>query len=291
MTYAVREALAAFRRAPLLSALGVATIAFSLFSLGLFGLVALNIRDALARVEERVEVRAFFADGVPPPRVTATAIAVRAYPEVEGVSVVTSEQALARARRELGEFRDVFDVAVLPPSLEVRLKPGRRDAEDAGRVSARARQLAGVDDVRYGEEWVEKLATVRAVATAAGAALGVAFAGAALIIVGATIRMAVLARSREIQLMRTVGATDGFVRLPFLLEGAAAGLLGGVLALLLTRVAHALVSRYVLDIAFLPPGLAALGVVGGALLGFVGSLVSVGRHLRLVGQERRRLWR
>ena len=291
MTYAVREALAAFRRAPLLSALGVATIAFSLFSLGLFGLVALYIRDALARVEERVEVRAFFADSVPPPRVTAAAIAVRAYPEVEGVSVVTSEQALARARRELGEFRDVFDVAVLPPSLEVRLKPGRRDAEDAARVTARARQLAGVDDVRYGEEWVEKLATVRAVATAAGAALGVAFAGAALIIVGATIRMAVLARSREIQLMRTVGATDGFVRLPFLLEGAAAGLLGGVLALLLTRAAHALVSRYVLDIAFLPPGLAALGVLGGALLGFVGSLVSVGRHLRLVGQERRRLWR
>ncbi len=291
MRYAVREALAAFRRAPLLSALGVATIAFSLFSLGLFGLVALNIRDALARVEERVEVRAFFADSVPPASVGAAAAAVRAYPEVERVAVVTSEQALARARRELGEFRDVFDVAVLPPSLEVRLRPGARDAEAAGRVAARARRLAGVDDVRYGEEWVQKLATVRAVATAAGAALGVAFAGAALIIVGATIRMAVLARSREIQLMRTVGATDGFVRLPFLLEGTAAGLLGGALALLLTWGAHALVNRYVLDIAFLPPGLALLGVLGGAALGFVGSLVSVGRHLRLVGQERRRLWR
>ncbi len=291
MRYAVREALAAFRRAPLLSALGVATIAFSLFSLGLFGLVALNIRDALARVEERVEVRAFFADSVPPPAVSAAAAAVRAYPEVERVAVVTSEQALARARRELGEFRDVFDVAVLPPSLEVRLRPGQRDAESAGRVAARARRLAGVDDVRYGEEWVQKLATVRAVATAAGAALGVAFAGAALIIVGATIRMAVLARSREIQLMRTVGATDGFVRLPFLLEGATAGLLGGALAVLLTWAAHALVSRYVLAIAFLPPGLAALGVLGGGALGFLGSLVSVGRHLRLVGSERRRLWR
>jgi cell division transport system permease protein len=291
MRYAVREALAAFRRAPLLGALGVATIAFSLFSLGLFGLVALNIRDALARVEARVEVRAFFADGVPAPGVAAAAAAVRAYPEVAGVTVVTSEQALARARRELGEFRDVFDVAVLPPSLEVRLRPGRRDPEAAARVAARARGLAGVDDVRYGEEWVRKLATVRAVATAAGAALGAAFAGAALIIVGATIRVAVLARSREIQLMRLVGATDGFVRLPFLLEGTAAGLLGGALALLLTWGAHLLVRRYLLDVAFLPPALAALGVLGGAALGFVGSLVSVGRHLRLVGQERRRLWR
>ena len=291
MRYAVREALAAFRRAPLLSALGVATIAFSLFSLGLFGLVALNIRDALARVEERVEVRAFFADTAAAPQAAAAAAAVRAYPEVEAVAVVSSEEALARARRDLGEFRDVFDVAVLPPSLEVRLKPGRRDAEGAARVAGRARALAGVDDVRYGEEWVAKLATVRAVATAAGAALGVAFAGAALIIVGATIRMAVLTRSREIQLMRLVGATDGFVRLPFLLEGAAAGLLGGLVALGLTWAAHAVVSRYVLDIAFVPPGLAVLGVLGGAALGLVGSLVSVGRHLRLVGQERRRLWR
>jgi cell division transport system permease protein len=152
--YAVREALAAFRRAPLLSALGVATIAFSLFSLGLFGLVALNIRDALGRVEERVEVRAFFADSVPPPAITAAAEAVRGYPEVGGVSVVTSEEALARARRELGEFRDVFDVAVLPPSLEVRLRPGRRGADDAARVAARARAVAGVDDVRFGAVWV-----------------------------------------------------------------------------------------------------------------------------------------
>lgn len=291
MRYALREALLSFRRAPLMSALGVATIAFSLFSLGLFGLVALNIRDALARVEARVEVRAFFADSVPAPAVAAAAAAVRAYPEVAGVAIVTPQAALVRARRELGEFRDVFDAAVLPASLEVRLAPGSRGAEAAERVALRARTLPGVDDVRYGEEWVEKLAALRAVAAAAGAALGAAFALAALIIVGATIRIAVLARSREIQLMRLVGATDGFVRLPFLVEGAIAGLLGGGLALVLTRVAQQVVSRVVVRVEFLPPGLVALGIAGGAALGLVGSLVSVGRHLRLVGSERRRLWR
>lgn len=288
MRYALREALLAFRRAPLLSALGVATIAFSLFSLGLFGLVALNIRDALGRVEERVEVRAFFTDSVTPLVATRAAAAARAYPEVEAADVVTSEEALRRARRELGEFRDVFDAAVLPASVELHLRPGRRDAADVRAVAERVRTLPGVDDVRYGEEWVQKLAAIRAVATAAGVALGAAFAVAALIITGATIRIAVFARAREIQLMRLVGATDGFVRLPFLLEGAVGGLLGGALALLLTYAACAVVRRYVIAVAFLPPAAATLGVLGGGVLGLLGSAASVGRHLRLVGRDRRR---
>ncbi len=290
MRYAVREALLAFRRAPLLSALGVATIAFSLFSLALFGLVALNIRDALGRVEERVEVRAFLSDSATAGQVTHVVEALQHSPEVAGVTLVSSDQALQRARRELGEFRDVFDAAVLPASVEVHLRPGHRDATEVRAVAERVRTFAGVDDVRYGEEWVQKLSAIRAVATAAGVALGAAFAVAALIITGATIRIAVLARSREIQLMRLVGATDGFIRLPFLLEGAVGGLLGGALALLLTYVACAVVRKYVIDVAFLPASAALLGVVGGGVLGLLGSAASVGRHLRLVGRDRRRHW-
>lgn len=290
MRTALREALLAFRRAPLLSALGIATIAFSLFSLGLFGLVAMNLRDALARVEARVEVRAFARDSATAGALDSAAAVVRAWPEVAAVQVVTSEEALRRARQELGEFRDVFDAAVLPASLEVRLRDGERDPQSVRDVAARVRTLPVVDDVRYGEEWVRKLYRLRSVATAAGLALGAAFAVAALIIVGATIRMAVLARSREIELLRLVGATDAYVRLPFLVEGAAKGLLGGGLALLLTWLAHVLVSRTVVTTTFFPPYVALLGVLAGGVLGLAGSAVSVGRHLRLVGQDRRRRW-
>ena len=290
MRIAFREALLAFRRAPLMSALGIATIAFSLFALGLFGLVALNLRQALGRVEARVEVRAFAVDSTPPAVLAAAAEVVRRYPEVATVSIVTSEEALAQARRELGEFRDVFDAALLPASLDVQLREGRRDPASVRAVVSRIRALPFVDDVRYGEEWVRKLHRLRTVATAAGIALGVAFAVAAMIIVGATIRMAVLARAREIELLRLVGATDAFVRLPFLLEGALKGLAGGALALLLTWFAHSLVSRYVVATAFFPAHVVALGVLAGAMLGLLGSAVSVGRHLRLVGQDRRKRW-
>jgi cell division transport system permease protein len=282
MRLTLREALLAFRRAPLLSALGILTISFSLFAFGLFGLVALNIRHALGRVEERVEIRAFVVDGTPVEAVAAAMGDVGAFPEVANVAMVSSDEALDRARRELGEFRDVFDAAFLPASLEVRLKPGFRDPVTVKAVAARLETYPFVDDVRFGEEWVQKLHAIRNIATAAGFVLGIAFAAVAVIIIGATIRMAVLARSREISIMRLVGATDGFVRRPFLVEGFVKGVLGGAVALLMTWGAHAVISRYLVHTEFFDRGTATAGLLFGALIGLLGSALSVGRHLSRV---------
>ncbi len=282
MRLTLRETLLAFRRAPLLSALSVMTIAFSLFSLGLFVLVAVNIRDALQQVEERVEIRAYVADGTPVEALAAALGDIGSFPEVARADGISQEEALERARAELGEFRDVFDAAFLPASIEVRLKPGFRDPETVGAVAARIRTYPFVDDVRFGEEWVRKLYNIRNLATAAGIILGVAFAAVAIIIIGATIRMAVLARGREISIMRLVGATDGFIRRPFLLEGLAKGVLGGILALALTYFAHSLISRTLVATRFFDERIILAGVAFGALIGLLGSAVSVGRHLRRV---------
>jgi cell division transport system permease protein len=282
MRLTLRETLLAFRRAPLLSALSVMTIAFSLFSLGLFVLVAVNIREALQQVEERVEIRAYIADGTPVEALAAALGDIGSFPEVARADGISQEEALERARAELGEFQDVFDAAFLPASIEVRLKPGFRDPETVGAVAARIRTYPFVDDVRFGEEWVRKLYNIRNLATAAGIILGVAFAAVAIIIIGATIRMAVLARGREISIMRLVGATDGFIRRPFLLEGLAKGILGGILALALTYFAHSLISRTLVATRFFDERIILAGVAFGALIGLLGSAVSVGRHLRRV---------
>jgi len=279
---ALREMLIAFRRTPLLSTLSITTIAFSLFAFGLFGLVALNIRTAINAVEERVEIRAFVTEAAEPEGVAAAMGDISAFPEVAAVAYVTPEQALAKARRELGEFEDVFDEGILPGSIEVRLKPGARDPRTVRAVAERIRSYDFVDDVRFGEEWVEKLYRVRTVASVVGLVLGGAFGLVAIIIIGATIRMAVLARSREISIMRLVGATDGFIRLPFLLEGLVKGILGGLAALLLTWLASSMVDRFFIDTIFFDSSLALVGIAAGATIGLLGSAVSVGRHLRKV---------
>ena len=281
MSLATREAFVAFRRAPLLSALSITTIAFSLFAFGLFGLVALNIRQALDTVSERVEIRAFAYDGTDAASVTQAVGEIARYPEVLRVEVILPEQALERARREMGEFKDVFESAFLPTTIEVRLRPGFRDPTAVRSVAARMRRFAFVEDVRFGEDWITQLHRIRNIAGATGVVLGLAFAIVAVIIIGATIRMAMLARAKEIAIMRMVGATDGFIRRPFLIEGAIKGTCGGVLALALTWVAMSVIERYLnFETVFFDSRTAALGIAAGAMIGLLGSMVSVGRQLR-----------
>lgn len=282
MRLALRETMIGFRRAPVLSALSITTIAFSLFAFGLFSLVAVNIRKTLRDVESRVEIRAFLADGTPVEVVSAAMGDIGAFPEIIRVEYVSPDSALARARAELGEFKDVFESAFLPASIDVRLRDGYRDPTTVRAIAERIRAFEFVDDVRYGEDWVDKLHRIRNVATAAGLILGLAFAAVAVIIIGATIRMAVMARSREISIMRLVGATDGFIRRPFLIEGFLKGLLGGALALVLTWFASEVISRSFIQTEFFSRPLAMLGIAGGAFIGLLGSSLSVGRHLRKV---------
>lgn len=285
MNLTLRETALAFRRAPLPSLLSITTIAFSLFVFGLFGLVAVNIHDVIGNVAERVEVVAYVERGTPI-EATETAMSdIQAFPEVQSVAYVSSADALARARRELPEFRSVFqdlEANPLPASIEVHLKPPFRDATHVAAVADRLRSFHFVDDVRYGGDWIAKLDHLRNIAAAVGAVVGAAFALVAIMIIGTTIRMAVLHRKDEIVIMRLVGATDGFIRRPFLLEGLTKGLLGGLLALGLSYGAWALVNGYLLRAAFFTGGEAALGVAAGGVLGLAGSLVSIGRHLRSI---------
>lgn len=214
-------------------------------------------------------------------RAALVASEVARYPEVEKVDLVTQAQALERARRELGEFKDVFESDFLPASLDIKLRPGFRTPDVVKNVAIRLRQHDFVDDVRFGEEWIAQLYRLRNIAGIVGLGLGIAFATVAIIIIGATIRMAMLSRAKEISIMQLVGATDAFIRRPFLIEGATKGVLGGALALVMTWGATQLVERYLhFQTIFFDTRTAIAGVGCGLVIGLLGSAMSVGRHLR-----------
>jgi cell division transport system permease protein len=283
--YSLREAFAAFRRAPVLTGLSAAMVGLALYVVGLFGLATYNLQLALESVEERVEVAVYLRDDARQSEIDLVLTELAAIPEVRSVTFVSKRDALERARVELPEFGELFadlEVNPLPQSLEVELRPGSRNPDVVERVSQAAMLYPFVEDARYGREWVDKLFTLRRIGAATTAVLGSAFAAVAALIIGTAIRIAVFARREEIYVMRLVGAKNSFIRRPFLLEGAIAGLLGGLVAWGLTYATYRGVYSMLFEVAWLPSAWVSLGLLAGGMFGSVSSALAIRRHLREV---------
>jgi cell division transport system permease protein len=285
MPYALREALAAFRRTPLLTALSVIAIAFALFVIGLFGLTAFNIRRAIEKVEEKVEIVAYLTDETTEAQLATSRAEISALPAVAQLRHVTKTEALATAMAEMQEFKDVFsdlENNPLPASFEVSMKPGSRSPAEVERVAKRIQAYPFVEDVRYGRDWLNTIFMLRRIAGGVAMVIGGAFALVAAIVIATAVRITVFARREEIGIMRLVGATDGFVQRPFLIEGLASGLMGGILAAGLTYVTYKLLGSTMFAVEWLPSEWIVLTVLAGTAFGLISSLIAVRRHLQAV---------
>ena len=281
----MREALAGFRRTPLLCALSIGATGLSLVILGLFGLVAHNIGGAIGDVERRVEVVGYLLDDAGSEQVRAARRELEALPAVESVRYVSKGEALERARRDLVEFSDVYGelrVNPLPASFHLRLREGFRTPETVSETAGMLAAYPFIEEARFGDEWVERLFALRSAATGIALALGGGFALIAVLLIVTTVRMAILARGEEIEIMQIVGAREGYIQRPFLLEGAVTGLAGGLLALGVTRLAYVVFPvRFaaIESLAWLPHLWTAAGVVVAALLGLLAAAYSVHREV------------
>lgn len=282
MAYTSREAFFAFRRSPLLTALSIATIAFALYTLSVFGLVWTNIDRVLEGVEERVEVIAYLVDGTDPTETSALMREVAAYPEVDSIAYLSKEDALERARAELADYAELYEdleANPLPASVEIALRDGFRDASEVGDVATRVARFPFVEEIKYGEDWVQKLDFLQDLSLFLGLVMGGVFAAIAFVAIGATINIVLISREDEIAIMKMVGATRAFIARPLVIEGFAKGVIGAVVALVLLTLTYSLLEQRVVSLSFYSPLQVAGGVLLGGALGAVASIVTLRRHL------------
>lgn len=294
LAFSVGRAVGGIRRNALMSLAAVATMLLMLLLLAGFWLLQAGLAAGVAYVEEKVEIVADLRDVAGAEAaltVAAQALAtdVAALPEVRSVRYVSKDEALARFRERLRERGQVdltgyLDRNPLPASLEVGLVDPREYGPVVDLLSSRT---AVVDDVVEVQQLIQRLTAVTDILRTGGLVVLVLVGFVVLFIIVNTIRLAVVARREEIEIMRLVGASDAFIRWPFIFEGAIVGLLGAGLALailaLLAPAAGDLMYGFFrvlpLQLGSLARDIVVLVVGTGLGVGVLGSWISVRSYL------------
>jgi cell division transport system permease protein len=288
--YFITESLNSIRRNGLMSLASLMTVALSLLILGVFIILVMNLNHMASVLESQVQVTVYLQDTLKEVEVREIGTRITKLPGVTRVNFVTKEEAMNRFKQRLGEqqglLAELGEANPLPNSFEVKLDRPERVKPVALAIA----QLKGVEAARYGQEVVEQLFSLTRMVRIFGVVLILFLGLAALFIIVNTIRLTVFARRREIGIMKYVGATDWFIRWPFIIEGVLLGFLGACIAVLpLTQFYSMLTGQVYESLAFLPllPKYPFMGYVNifllcaGIGIGALGSVISVKKFLKV----------
>jgi cell division transport system permease protein len=301
--YFVRETWASFRRNWVMSLVAVSIIYVSLLLVGAFFLTSSTLDTLMTSVEKKVTIQVFLKDDAEPTDVEALQASINAMPNVKNIAYVSKEDALARFKEQTKNSPALVEQLrgnPLPASIEVALIDTRqvqsvvdlivKDANLAKVIKNPENPLA--NDIRYGQEVVSNLFRFTEMVRIVAAGFLVLLLGVSLVLIGNTIRLAIYSRRREIGIMRLVGASNWFIRTPFLLEGVLQALIGSILAILTLLAAQAFVVpwlqktlSFLQEVLTIPAAtmaqMMALLIISGVLVGVLGSGAAVRKYLKV----------
>ncbi|HLR87233.1 MAG TPA: permease-like cell division protein FtsX [Wenzhouxiangella sp.] len=291
--YSFLSSLGSISRQPLASFMTIAMLAITLsLPAGLY--VTLDNIGRAGHGWERLDSISIFMDeSQGREKAIQLASLVSTWPTVSAVDLISPEKGMAElaGRLQLDDVAGEIASNPLPWVLEVTLAAG----EDVRLVATRLEDVEGVDQVIVDLQWLDRLQAIVALLRKMAALLAVLFALAVMFVIGNTVRMEINNRHQEIRVLALIGATDGFVRRPFLYSGLWYGLAGGVLAWLLTELGLLLLAGPVerlsasyagtFALSSLPAGVVALFAGGSGLLGIIGAWLVVERHLKSIHPE------
>ena len=288
------RALRNMRQWPFLCTAAIVTMAVSLATIATFFLIVVNIEQLAARWTGEIQVIAYLTNPPSQQDLARFTQELEQITGVESVVYVSPSVAMERFRERLGEEASLLQGIrpdLLPASFEIGLLPQFRNQEGIEIIVAHLENILPVDDLRYGQTWLERFNAFINMLRFVGAFLGGFLLFATLFIVANTIRLTLFARRDELEIMALVGATMRFIKTPFVLEGAIQGFIGGLLSLVFLGLSFTLIISRGLnafwltpvdfDFLFLTMAQQFLLVLAGVVLGVLGSLTSLRRFVKI----------
>ena len=235
MRYALEEALVNLRRAGRSAAMSVGTIAIAFFTLGGFLLIAANLQSVVERWASAAEMSVYLRDDADEAARALLEGELRENRSVAAIEYISKDQALERFRSDFPELADVAVATTgnpFPASLEVRLRSDPESAGAADHLASVLLERSGVADVRYDRQWLSRLLAIVTGVRLTGLAIATLLVVGAAFTVAAVVRLSLVARRDELEIMQLVGAPFAFIRGPSIAEGTLLGAVGAGLALL-----------------------------------------------------------
>ena len=288
--YYIREVFISLRRNNWMSVASIGTVAVSLFIFGMFLMMVMNMNKLAENMESQVQINVYLLDKVDREQARDIEKDLKEIEGVESVGFVTKDEAMERFKDRLGDQKTLLDALdetnPLPDSFEVTVT----NPDLVKTAAEKMEKLDGVECAKYGQDVMEHLFEITRLLRIFGLTLMLVLAFATLFIISNTIRLTVFARRKEIAIMKYVGATDWFIRWPFVMEGMVLGLFGSIIAAMALRTAYTAMAEKVYDtLAFFPlipeqPFLTYITIVvviSGMVVGAIGSAVSIKKFLKV----------
>jgi len=291
LRYSTRRALANIFENRLVHLIGIGTMAIAFLLFDAFLLIFFNINYWIEEQGSALTMSIYFKGNPDKVAVEGVTEELLQYPEVTIKEFISKSDAMRILKKRLGDKAGVLDGLEdnpLPASLEIVLSRG--SIEDfPQQLKERIERIEAVDEIHYSHEWVEKIQEAMRAVRLTGIIFGGLLFLAALFIIINTIKLTIYWRHDEVEILKLVGATNRFVKAPFLIEGSIQGLLGGLTALAILFLCYLAIITSLdlrvgfasLDIVFLSPGAILLLLLMSILVGFLGSMISLSRFFRI----------
>lgn len=286
LPYSLRLAVESILHERWIYLIATLTIAVSLIFSALTVLLVSNIDTATKRLPERFSVMLFLNDAISPEERDALVNIVQKNPAVERTVFISKEQALEELKRTVKNADVILEGLgdnPLPDAIEVKLKKETVGPESVKRLTESLKGIKGIQEIAYGEEFLATINTLGKSIRNIGVVIVLLMAIGMLFVCYSTVKILFYRKDREIETYKLLGATKGFIRMPFLVEGAVIGCAGGVLSFLtILGFSSFFLGRFetafpLLTLFAFPVHLALIIPVAGTLIGIVGAAIAIGR--------------